>query len=160
VSLYSSDHIKLLKALAENHVKYILVGGHAAIFYGVNRNTGDLDILIEPTSDNGQHLLTALSSMGLELPEIQPYEFEKELVLSFGLEPEAVDILTYTPGIQFSEAFNNAQIVELGEITTRIIDIQDLIKNKENLNRQGEKSLLDKYDVEVLKKILRKRKEK
>lgn len=50
-------------------VKFILIGGHAAIYYGVNRNTGDLDILIEASQENGQRLLNALKKMGLEVPD-------------------------------------------------------------------------------------------
>jgi hypothetical protein len=78
VSLDSGDHIKLLKCFLESHVKFMLVGGHAAIYYGVNRNTGDLDILIEPTQENGLRLLDALRAMGLEIPEIDPREFERQ----------------------------------------------------------------------------------
>jgi hypothetical protein len=37
-----------------------------------------------------------------------------------------------------------------------IINIHDLITNKEHLQREGEKSLLDKYDAEALKKIQKK----
>jgi hypothetical protein len=33
-----------------------------------------------------------------------------------------------------------------------------LILNKEALNRDGEKALMDKYDAEVLKKIIQKKK--
>lgn len=160
MSLYSEDHIRLLRSLLDNHVKFLLIGGHAAIFYGVNRNTGDLDILIEPTISNGIRLWDALKNLGLELPEITPEEFEKKLVLSFGLEPDAVDILNYTPGIEFNEAYNNAQLINFSDLKIRIIDISDLIKNKEQLNRLGEKSLLDKYDVEVLKRILKNKEDK
>lgn len=39
-----------------------------------------------------------------------------------------------------------------------MIDIRDLIQNKEALNRKGEKALMDRYDAEVLKKIIQKRK--
>lgn len=157
MSLYSDDHIKLLKCFLESHVKFLLVGGHAAIYYGVNRNTGDIDILIEPTRENGERLLAALTKMGLELPDIEPGEFERNLVLSFGLEPDAVDILNNTPGIEFNVAFKNATFMSFSDLNIPIIDIRDLIKNKELLQREGEKSLLDKYDVEVLKKILKKR---
>jgi len=93
VSLYTEEHIRLLKSLLDCQVKFILIGGHAAIYYGVNRNTGDLDILIEPTAENGKLLVSALKENGLEVPTILPEEFEKELVLSFGLEPDAVDII-------------------------------------------------------------------
>jgi predicted nucleotidyltransferase len=145
----------LLRALNNHKVRYILIGGHAAIFYGVRRNTGDLDIFIEATLKNGELLLEALKSIGLEVPEFQPEEFTQKLVLSFGLEPDAVDILNYTPGIEFNSAYIKAQDVNFEGVNTKILDIRDLIKNKESLNREGEKSLLDQYDVEVLKRILR-----
>jgi len=155
VSLYSEDHIRLLKSLLKYDVKFIIIGGHAAIYYGVNRNTGDLDILIEATAENGNRLLKALKAIGLEVPDISPKEFEEKLVLSFGLEPDAVDILNYTPGIEFTLAYENAKETDFSGVKTKIIDIRDLIKNKEHLKREGEKSLLDRYDVEVLKKVLK-----
>jgi hypothetical protein len=133
----------------------MLIGGHAAIYYGVNRNTGDIDILIEPTRENGERLLDALKKMELEIPEIKPNEFEGNLVLSFGFEPDAVDILNKTPGVEFNEAFQDANIVDFSGLKIPIINIKDLIRNKELLQRDGEKSLLDKYDAEVLKKILK-----
>ncbi len=80
-------------------------------------------------------------------------------MLSFGLEPEAVDILNYTPGIEFNSAYENSVEETFSGLRIRIIDIRDLIKNKEQLQRKGEKSLLDKYDVEVLKKILKRKEE-
>lgn len=120
MNLYSKGHLQLLKSLLQHDVKFILIGGHAAIYYGVNRNTGDLDILIEP---------------------------------------DAVDILNYTPGIEFSSAYQNAHEINFSDLQFKIIDIHDLIRNKENLKREGEKSLLDQYDAEVLKKILKRKQE-
>jgi hypothetical protein len=155
VSLHSKEHILLLKHFVKCDVKFLLIGGHAAIYYGVNRNTGDLDILVEPTRENGAKVILALQKMKLELPEIKSEEFETTMVLSFGLEPNAVDILNYTPGIKFDEAFSNSRLGDYEGLQIRIIDIRDLIRNKESLKRDGPKSLLDKYDVEVLKKILK-----
>ena len=159
MNLYSKDHLRLLKSLLQHEVKFILIGGHAAIYYGVNRNTGDLDILIEPTAENGLKLMEAFRKIGLEVPDIKPSEFETKLVLSFGFEPDAVDILNYTPGIEFSSAYKNSREVNFSNLRLKIIDIHDLIRNKENLKREGEKSLLDKYDAEVLKKILKRKQE-
>ena len=157
MSFYSQDHIRLLKSLLHHEVKFILIGGVAAIYYGVNRNTGDLDILIEPTVTNGLKLTTALKEVGLDVPDISAEEFETKLVLSFGLEPDAVDILNYTPGIDFEIAYKNSLEINFAGLNIRLINIADLIKNKEQLQRKGEKSLLDQYDAEVLKKILKKK---
>jgi predicted nucleotidyltransferase len=155
LALYSKDHLKFLKALLKHNVKFIIIGGHAAIYYGVNRNTGDLDILIEPSSENGERLIKALENIKLEIPDIRPEEFTQKLVLSFGLEPDAVDILNYTPGIDFESAHANSILVNFSGLNINMIDIRDLIRNKESLQRKDEKAHLDKYDAEVLKKILK-----
>lgn len=157
MSLFKDDHINLLRCFLDRNVKFIVIGGHAAIYYGVRRSTGDLDILIEPSANNGHNVIKALTDAGLEVPEIKSEEFETELVLSFGLEPDAVDILNFAPGINFEKAYANSVLVDFMGLPIRMIDLRDLIKNKENLQRKGDKSLLDKYDVEVLKKILKKK---
>jgi hypothetical protein len=41
-------------------------------------------------------------------------------------------------------------------LSIKVIEINDLIRNKENLRRPDEKAYLDKYDIEALKKILKK----
>jgi hypothetical protein len=155
---FDKDHLTFLKALNKYFVKYIIIGGHASIYYGVNRNTGDLDVLIEPSVANGHRLLAVLKSLKLEVPEIVDEEWTRPLVLSFGFEPDAIDILNYTPGVIFEEVFDHAIKITQQGVLISIIDIRDLIVNKQALNRKGEKSFLDKYDIEVLKKIIDKKK--
>lgn len=155
---FDSEHRRFLKSLNKHLVKYVIIGGHASIYHGVNRNTGDLDILIEPSVENGHSLLSALKSLKLEVPEIQDEEWTSQLVLSFGFEPDAIDILNYTPGLTFDDVYKNAIRTEVEGVHIFMIDIRDLIKNKEALNRTGEKSHLDKYDLDVLKRIIEKRK--
>ena len=89
----------------------------------------------------------------LEIPHIDPAEFEKPIVLSFGFEPDAVDIINHTPGIEFQAAFENANTSNFNGVDIPVININDLIRNKESLKRAGEKSHLDQYDIAVLKKI-------
>jgi len=106
----------------------------------VNRNTGDLDVFVEPSKENGARVIKALRSLQLELPEFSPEEFEENLVLAFGFPPDAVDILNYTAGINFADAYTNSVKVDLHELNVRLIGIHDLIRNKENLQRTGEKA--------------------
>jgi hypothetical protein len=153
MNLYSDEHKQVLEAFIRHKVKFLLIGGFAAIYYGVNRNTGDIDILIEPSKENGLHVVEALKSLELEMPDFQPEEFEKKLVLAFGFPPDAVDILNETPGINFEEAYEKSVTVNLDNLNVRIIAIHDLIRNKESLQRSGEKAHLDQYDLAVLKKI-------
>ena len=157
MNLQSKEHVRFLKALKKFKARFLIIGGHAAIYYGVRRTTSDLDILIEPTKENGENVIAALNSLGLEVPEIRPSEFESDLVLAFGFEPDAVDILNYSPGITFDSAYENSIDADFSGMTVKMIDIRDLIRNKEALKRGGEKSLMDRYDVEVLKKIIQKK---
>jgi hypothetical protein len=71
VSIFSDPHYNFLESLSRHGVRYMIVGGQAAIYYGVRRGTGDLDILIEPTAENGQRLLQVFNELQLEVDEIK-----------------------------------------------------------------------------------------
>ena len=55
-------------------VRYVVIGGIAAVLHGVPRATFDLDILIEPTEKNAAKLLDAYLSDGpnTQLQKRQP----------------------------------------------------------------------------------------
>jgi hypothetical protein len=48
-----------------HNVRYVIIGGIAAILHGVPRATFDLDILIDAAPENAQRLLDALLEAGL-----------------------------------------------------------------------------------------------
>jgi hypothetical protein len=155
VSSFGKYHLEFLKQLEQNKVKFLVVGGQAAIYYGVRRATGDLDLLIQPTKENGRRLLAAFQQLNLQVDEIKPEEFEQSIFLGLGLEPDAVDIFTTTPGIDFESAYSRSNEMSDSGLSIKLISLQDLLKNKEALNRGGEKQILDQYDVAVLKKLLK-----
>lgn len=52
-------------SLQEHRVKYVVIGGIAAVLHGVPRVTFDLDLLIEATEKNAKNLLRAFEKAGL-----------------------------------------------------------------------------------------------
>jgi hypothetical protein len=52
--------VAFLKALREERVRYVLVGGVAMILYGRARATRDIDVFVEPTAENVERLRRAL----------------------------------------------------------------------------------------------------
>ena len=56
----------VFKSFQQHEVRYLVIGGVASVLYGVPRATFDVDILIEPTIENAQRLLTALEEAGCE----------------------------------------------------------------------------------------------
>jgi hypothetical protein len=56
------DLLRLLLALHEHHVEYVLVGGVAVNFHGIVRATEDIDLFVRPTEENVARLRAALAS--------------------------------------------------------------------------------------------------
>jgi hypothetical protein len=52
---------KLLKALHDQEVEFIIIGGAAAVIHGSAYVTGDLDILLLKERENLKRLVTALA---------------------------------------------------------------------------------------------------
>ena len=153
MAYFSEEHFKLLRNLVAQDVEFILLGGHAAIYYGVRRTTSDIDILVKPTNENGKRVLKAFEKSGLVVEDIVPDDFKNQMVLSFGLEPNAVDMMNYIIGLDIETVFVNSLPVEIGGLKLKMIDIRDLIINKESLNREGDKKFTDQQDIFTLKKI-------
>jgi hypothetical protein len=55
----------VFKYFQQHEVKYVVIGGIAAVLYGVPRAAFDLDILVEATPENARRLLDALFDAGM-----------------------------------------------------------------------------------------------
>lgn len=58
------DFDEFIGCLTAHGVDFVIVGAYALAFHGAPRFTGDLDVLIRPTLDNAERLLTALDAFG------------------------------------------------------------------------------------------------
>jgi hypothetical protein len=160
LSYFGKVHERILRKFISYDVEFVLMGGHAVVYYvyyGVRRTTSDIDILIRPTMENGLRILDAFKSLKLETEGLQASDFTEEQVFTFGMEPDAVDILTFSNGVSVEDIFRNAVHTKIDDLSLRIIDIRDLLKNKENLQRKSEKGLVDQQDVLALRRILKSR---
>lgn len=155
MSFFSKIHERVLRKFTLYRVEFVLIGGHAVVFHGVRRTTSDIDLLVRPTIKNGERIIAAFKDLKLLTVDITPEDFEQEHVFTFGMEPDAVDIITFSRGVTLDRIFDNAITKSIDDLKIKIIDIRDLLKNKENLNRQGERKLIDEQDILALKRILR-----
>jgi hypothetical protein len=112
---------------------------------------------VRPSLENGTRILKAFKDLKLETEDIEATDFTSDQVFTFGMEPDAVDILTFSRGVNMEDIFQNATKARIDDLTIRIIDIKDLLKNKENLNRTTEKNLVDQQDILALRRILKSR---
>jgi len=54
--LFNRDFQDFLEALNKAGVDYILVGGYAVILHGYVRSTADMDVWVNKTKENYEHL--------------------------------------------------------------------------------------------------------
>ena len=68
------------------------------------------------------------------------------IVFQIGDDPVRIDILTQITGVDFDEASASAMSANYGDISTKILSVQMLIKNKTTAGRPQ-----DLVDVDTLK---------
>ncbi len=135
--------------LNRHRAKYVLVGASALQLWGSTRATRDVDILIEPTVENAERVLAALSEVGIGLArKWLAEEVAKKPVTIIGDTPR-VDILTVAWSVHYAEARPAATVFEVEGVKIPTASIDHLIASK----RTGR--LQDAADIEVLEEIKR-----
>jgi len=95
----------VFKCLKEHKVKYLVIGGIAAVLYGVPRATFDLDILIQATPGNVRKLLGALLQVGLYTASMTSVDEVLATEVTVFKDRVQIDVQTSTPGLEFKRAF-------------------------------------------------------
>lgn len=131
----------------KHEVKYLVIGGIAAILHGVPRATFDLDILIEASPPNAQRLLTALLEAELGTASlITPEELLANEITVFK-DRVRIDVQTSTPGLVFSQAWNRRISMTFQGQSFYVVSKEDLIATKKAAGRE-----IDLSEVNLLGK--------
>ncbi|WP_194775686.1 hypothetical protein [Pararhodonellum marinum] len=144
--------VRIWRSLFNADVKFIVVGGFAVNFYGYNRNTGDLDLLLEDTPENRKKLRNAFKELGLgDFKELESIPFLAgwtDISLDFGLRLDLMSGLKGLEEYNFEELKTKATTVILDGVLIDFLDYQSLIKTKRVCGRPK-----DILDIEELEKI-------
>ena len=147
--MLNEDYKEMLRSLADEKVKFLLVGAYAMAAHGYPRATMDIDIWVMPEPDNAVAVLRAMRRFGAPLHNITKTDLEQEgTVFQIGIAPRRIDIITTASGLQFDEAFSHALLVDVEGISVRILSVPDLIRNKRATGRT--KDLADAEALESL----------
>lgn len=135
----------VFRCLQKHDVKYVVIGGIAAVLHGVPRATFDLDLLIEATSDNAQRLLNALLEAKLGTAGLTTPERVLANEITIFRDRLRIDVQTKTPGLEFASAWNRKQIMVHHQQEFFVLDVADLIVSKKATARD-----VDLSDVRAL----------
>jgi hypothetical protein len=137
--------LELFASLDANEVRYVLVGGLAAVLHGVPRATFDVDLLIERDLDNARRLLDALDQAGFRTAgQIDAHRLLGNPITIFE-DVVRVDVFLSIPGLTFDEAWAHHDAREASPAVVRLISLDDLIRSK--LARSRPRDLEDVEDL-------------
>jgi hypothetical protein len=134
------DPERLLRTLADHEVEFCVIGAVAAWLQGSPAVTVDLDVMPRRDLDNAERLATALNELGARhehdeaLTELEGADFLGWRMQRFETEAGPLDVVPHAAAIG---GFENVATVELslGDLTVRVITIDEVIASKEELGR-------------------------
>ena len=136
----------VFESFQKHEVRYLVIGGIAAVLYGVPRATFDLDILIEATPENTQHLLDALLDAGMGTASLTNVDEILSNEITIFKDRVRIDVQTSTPGLRFQDAWVRRNTMEYHGQSFYVASREDLILSKEAAGRD-----VDLDDVRLLK---------
>ena len=118
------DAERILRALAEHEVAYVLIGGLAVQTHGHVRTTNDADLIPAPEPANLERLAAALRSLDAKM-------LPRATIWQFVSRDGGIDVMHEVPGGRpYEELSKGAMHVQLGDIDVPVVALDDLIRMK------------------------------
>jgi len=142
---------QVLERLNREQVEYVLVGGLAAVVYGVTLVTRDVDVCLPFTEDNLHKLERALAGLHpvhRQTPEQLPFsvaeDFPRRLEnMYLRTDLGVLDCLSEIKGIgNYERAYARSVVADLPIGPCRILELAALIESKQALDRTQDKLAL------------------
>lgn len=144
--MLTQDFKEFIRLLNEQKVEYIIVGGHAVIYHGYVRYTGDLDVWINNSNENADKMMRVIEKFGFGSIGLTKKDFmEKDSIIQLGYEPDRIDIITSVEGLNFNDSYPRAIETEYDGEKIKLLSLEDLKINKKAAGR-----LQDLTDLEKL----------
>ena len=127
------DLVSLCKALNDEDVRYVLIGGFAVILHGFVRATKDVDLLVDASIENVQRLKRAMAS----LPDNAIALMSDDEVDRYGVVRVAdefvVDLMKSACGINYHEAAGHTERRNVNGVLIPVADKELLIRTKDTV---------------------------
>ena len=135
----------VFRCLHAHDVRYVVIGGIAAIVHGVPRTTFDVDLLIEATTANAERLLAALAEAGIGSASLTTVEGLLAHEITIFKDVVRIDVQTSTPGVSFEDAWSRRVERDIAGTKYWLLSKKDLIESKRAAGRPK-----DLEDIRVL----------
>lgn len=145
------DAERLFRTLDTHRVRYVLIGGLAAVMHGSPLATFDVDITPDTEPGNLRRLSDALRAAHARLRtsteevsfDPHPALLEQMTTLTLMTDAGALDISTAPDGVGgYSAWAENATPVDVYGITVAVAALDDIIRSKEAADRDKDRAAL------------------
>jgi len=147
--------LKLLARFADEGVEYILVGGQAVRLNGYLRAAEDIEVLVQPTRDNGEKIIRAMdflpSSKDLDAGWFVPAPDGSVENIRVA-DDLLVDLLFAANGETYKSVQPYIRQLVIEGTPVKVLNIDGLIKTKNDFR---EKDVLDKRVLERISATLK-----
>jgi hypothetical protein len=143
---------EILATLAEHRVRYVLIGGLAAVLHGSALMTTDADICPDPDPENLRRLCSALEDMNarIRVPDNDdglPFSCAPALLLQMKMLNMVTDFgnfdLSFEPaGFKYAELASHAGTTALGGASVTLAALDDVIESKRLADRIKDRAAL------------------
>ncbi len=151
------DAEQIFRALDEHDVDYLIVGGFAAVVYGAERLTYDIDIVPDPTAGNLEHLAKALRTLSakLRIAHSETVDYPLDAQSLAGMEVSTwrtsagdIDIIRGLPKTSikdlasYRDLVDRERTVDAFGLTIHLASLDDIITSKIATNRESDRQAL------------------
>jgi hypothetical protein len=145
----SVDDLKLLlRALNEEGVEYLLIGGYALYALGYERGTTGIDLLLRPTREQGERAQRALMRLPDRVArELDPTWFTEGDTIRVA-DAFVVDLMFSACGESLDSLKPHIVVIDFDGIAVRTLDLEGLLKTKQTSREK------DKLDRAVLERAI------
>lgn len=146
------DLKRLAKLLNEAHAEYALVGGYAIASHGFNRQSEDIDLLVDPAAENSRRWIVALGQLpdhATRALESEPDVFAEDKRYALRVNDEfTIDIMPSIAGHSWESMRPYIETLALDGVPLRVLNLEGLL-----LTKQGQRPK-DQMDASILRQAL------
>ena len=144
---------EIFATLAEHRVRYVVIGGLAAVLHGSPTVTADADICADRSPENLQHLSAALRDLHARIrsvsePDGVPFKPDAALLARLKVLNLSTDLgdldLAFEPAAfaGYEELAQNAVTVSVAGTAVAVASLDDVIRSKEVADRPKDHATL------------------
>jgi hypothetical protein len=141
--------LRLIEALVRYDVRFIVVGGVAAVLQRVVVNTQDFDLVHDRSEDNVRKLLLVIDELGATYRDdprgLRPYESHlsgpgNQLLSAGNLRFDLLGSIDWGGGYQ--DLLPDTELLDVGGYPVRVLTLEKLADIKRHLTRPKDKLML------------------